>query len=228
MLALARVYNVVLSWGGLLFVLCWGIIVILLFWFCCWLCVCMFACLCDCSLCVFAVCEESTHSKTYTGVSGLALAGMVKVTPEDKVDILGKAGELASPPERFASRLNGVHPLFWQERKPVAFWRQLLTDLNVKAVCDITPGSGTLAQACLLEHWNYTGITRTGAHSSFMQNKLDRDAVGVISMDGSGMYESDLAHHLQTHFGDVVDELNAAEVDDALEGAETESGSEAE
>ena len=48
-----------------------------------------------------------------------------------------------------------------------------------------------------------------------MQNKLDRDAVGVISMDGSAMYETDLAHHLQTHFGDVVEELNAADVEDA-------------
>ena len=143
------------------------------------------------------------------------MAGMVKVTSEDKVGILNKSGELASPPEKLASRLNGVHPLFWQERKPVAFWRQLLTDLDIKAVCDLTPGSGTLAQACLLEHWNYTGITRTGAHASFMQNKLDRDAVGVISMDGSAMYESDLAHHLQTHFGDVVEELNAADVVDA-------------
>ena len=34
---------------------------------------------------------------------------------------------------------------------------------------------------------------RTAAHASFVQNKLDRDAVGVISMDGSAMYEADLA-----------------------------------
>ena len=72
----------------------------------------------------------------------------------------------------------------------------------------------------MLESKNYTGITRTSAHSSFMQNKLDRDAVGVISMDGSAMHETELAQHLQTHFADVVEELNAADVEDVESDAE--------
>ena len=88
----------------------------------------------------------------------------------------------------------------------------------MKAVFDLTPGSGTLAQACLMERWNYCCITRTAAHSSFVQNKLDRDAVGVISMDGSAMYEADLAQHLTAHFSDVVEELN-----NAANGTESES-----
>ena len=146
---------------------------------------------------------------------GLALAGMVKVSPADKCAILNRTGELASPPEKLAGRLNGVLPLYWQERKPVAFWRQFLSDLDVRAVFDVTPGSGTLAKACLLENWAYCGVTRTVAHSSFMQNKLDRDAVGVISMDGCAMYEADLAQHIKEHFGEIVEELHYADVEDA-------------
>ena len=166
--------------------------------------------------------EASTHYGTYSGVQGLALAGMVKVNPADKCAILNRSGELASPPEKLAARLNGVLPLWWQERKPVAFWRQFLADLDVKAVCDVTPGSGTLAKACLLENWAYSGITRTGAHSSFMQNKLDRDAVGVISMDGCAMYEADLAQHIKEHFGEIVEGLDAADVEDAESDFEEE------
>ena len=146
---------------------------------------------------------------------------MIKVSSADKCAILNRAGALTSPPEKLAARLNDVLPLFWQERKPCDFWRQFLNDLDVRAVCDLTPGSGTLAKACMLENWAYSGITRTGAHSSFMQNKLDRDAVGVISMDGSGMHEADLAQHIKEHFSEIVEELHAADVEDA-EGEEEE------
>ena len=140
---------------------------------------------------------------------------MVKVSPADKCAILNRTGELMAPPERLAGRLNGVLPLYWQERKPVAFWRQFLNDLDVRAVCDLTPGSATLAKACMLENWAYCGITRTSAHASFMQNKLDRDAIGVISMDGCAMHEADLAQHIKEHFGEIVEELHAADVEDA-------------
>ena len=190
------------------FALCWLSCVVLAFLFLLFL-----FCFCFAVFAVFLVCEESTHYGAYSGVHGLSLVGMAKVTPADKAAIL-KQPERGSPPEKIAARLNGVLPLYWQERKPAGFWRQFLADLDVQAVLDLTPGSGTLAQACLLERWSYCGITRTGAHSSFMQNKLDRDAVGVISMDGSAMYEADLAQHLTAHFSDVVEELNAADVED--------------
>jgi hypothetical protein len=39
-------------------------------------------------------------------------------------------------------------PLFWQERKTVKFWGQLLNDADAKVVFDLTP-SGTLGRMCL-------------------------------------------------------------------------------
>ena len=129
---------------------------------------------------------------------------MAKVAAADKKAILGLKDEPASPPDKFAD-INGALPIFWQERKAVSFWRALLGDLYVGAVVDVTPGSGVLAQACLLEGWPYLAIPKTAAHASFMHNKLDRDALNVISLSGSAMHQADMAEHIKEHFADVLD-----------------------
>ena len=166
--------------------------------------------------------EESTHFGTYTGVTPLSIRRMAKVRPEDKQAILASSSEQASPPERLIDNLNGACPIFWQERKPVPFWRQLLNDLDVRAVCDMTPGSGVLAQACLLEGWPYLGIAPTAAHCSYMQNRIDRDAIGIISTAASAMYDEDLAALIKEHFQDLVDEFNAADNEEEDEDDEDE------
>ena len=146
----------------------------------------------------------------------MSLRQMPKVNPDDKTAILGIApDELASPPSRLQDVLSGALPLFWQERKPHALWRQILVDLDIKAVCDLTPGSGTLASACMQQGTAYFGITRSAAHSSYMQNKLDRDALAIICIQGSALYEADMAEHIKDHFADIVEEFNAADIDDA-------------
>ena len=38
-----------------------------------------------------------------------------------------------------------------------------------------------------------------------MHNKLDRDALSVISLSGSAMYQADMAEHIKEHFVDVLD-----------------------
>ena len=160
--------------------------------------------------------ETTTHWGTFSGVNGLNLRHMPKVSAQDKASILGVAEDsLAIPPQHMSDGLSGVYPLFWQERKPHMFWRQLLTSLDIKAVCDLTPGSGILAASCMQEGVSYFGITRTTAHGSYMQNKLDRDALAIATIDGSALYEADLAEHIKEHFADIVEEFNTADVDDA-------------
>ena len=110
----------------------------------------------------------------------------------------------ASPPSKFAD-LNGAVPLLWQERKTVPFIRGFLKDIKVQCVIDITPGSGVVGQACLLEGFPYLGFARTGAHAAFLQNKLDRDALSIITISGSALYQADMAAHTQEHFADIVD-----------------------
>ena len=160
--------------------------------------------------------EATTRWGTYTGVQPMSLRQMLKVSADDKTAILGiPPAELASPPARLEDALSGALPLFWRERKPHGFWRQLLLDLDIKAVCDMTPGSGTLAASCLQEGVAYFGITRSAAHGSYMQNKLDRDALAIITIQGSALYEADMAEHIKEHFADIVEEFSAADVDDA-------------
>ena len=122
---------------------------------------------------------------------------------------------LASPPSRLDDVLSGALPLFWQERKPQIFWRQILDDLEIKAVCDLTPGSGTLATACMQQGIAYFGVTRSKVHCTFLQNKLDRDALAIICIQGSALYEASMAEHVNEHFSDIVEEFNDADIDDA-------------
>ena len=69
------------------------------------------------------------------------------------------------------------------------------------------------------------GMTATAAHCSYMQNRLGRDVVGIISMTGSAMYDEDLAASIKEHFGDIVDEFNAADAkDDESDGQEDDAG----
>jgi hypothetical protein len=53
----------------------------------------------------------------------------------------------------------------------VAFWQQLIADLDVKCIVDLFPGSATLVRAAMLEGALYLGITR-----SPKLNVLDRHA----------------------------------------------------
>ena len=51
-------------------------------------------------------------------------------------------------------------------------------------------------------------------HSSFIQNRLDRDALACLTREGSALYEADLAKHIQDHFADVLDQCSAADMVD--------------
>ena len=43
-------------------------------------------------------------------------------------------------------------------------------------------------------------------HTSFIQNRLDRDALSIICASGSAMYNADLAASIKEHFADIVTE----------------------
>ena len=57
-------------------------------------------------------------------------------------------------------------PLFWQERKTVAFTKQLLQDAMAAAVFDLTPGSGACGRACFELGIPYSCLARSPEHGS--------------------------------------------------------------
>ena len=85
--------------------------------------------------------ESSTHYTTYTGVEPMTYHAMQLVSKSDKEKIFGYAPEM---PKLKSSGAPAAGPLLWQERKTPGFWGSLLTDLEAKAVFDLTPGAGVV------------------------------------------------------------------------------------
>ena len=128
-----------------------------------------------------------------------------------KQTIMGHALEV--PKDAIFDSSLGV-PLFWQERKTVACWKALMSDVKAKAVFDLTPGSGALARACMELGTNYAGLARSSEHCSWLQNILDRHALRAICTSGGPLFHQDLQQCIQQHFSDVLEQLN--EVDKAV------------
>jgi hypothetical protein len=152
--------------------------------------------------------ETSTHATSYTKVDPAPWASLPQIKAEDKTKIVGCA--LAVPQGNVYDCSCGM-PLFWAERKPVAFWSQLLMDLDAKCIVDLSPGSGSLARAALLTGVQYLGIVRAPEHASWLQNVLDRCSLEQMTKNGSPLFEQDLAQCIAEHFQDVLDQLHEAE-----------------
>ena len=131
---------------------------------------------------------------------------MPRVSLEHKRKILGHTSE-ESPPGWIFDASMGV-PLFWGERKSTKFWTQILTDFDAGAVFDLTPGTGTLARACLDAGIQYAGAALNQEHRQWLDTLLDRQALKSAGTTGSAIFSDDLALQVKTHFGDVVDFLN--------------------
>ena len=68
-------------------------------------------------------------------------------------------------------------PLYWQEKKPVDWWEDLLVSLDAKMVVDMSPGSGSVGRACLRLNIQYVAACKTEIHRSWLSNVLDREAL---------------------------------------------------
>lgn len=99
--------------------------------------------------------ETSTWSPTYTGIRLRKSSEMPMISPEEKGKIFSVPGR--KPVPETWSR-GPAEPLFWQESKPIGLWTALLTDLNIKAVFDLSPGSGACAAAAMSCGIQYHGV----------------------------------------------------------------------
>ena len=99
--------------------------------------------------------------------------------------------------------------MFWNEVKPIAFWVEFLRVWDLHAIMDLTPGSGTLAGACMKLGVQYLGVCTDPLHLSWLHNTSDKVAIQYIIEQGSPLWHSDeLSGLLQAEFGDVLEELN--------------------
>jgi hypothetical protein len=61
-------------------------------------------------------------------------------------------------PESWVEEHGRTEPLCWQEDKPIEVWKSIISDYKIKAIFDLTPGAGALAEAALSECIVYHGV----------------------------------------------------------------------
>lgn len=155
--------------------------------------------------------EDSTHASSYTNIPPVPWGALPQIKLEDKMRIVGgPVDALAAPQGRNLYDSSRGVPLFWSERKPVAFWSQLISDLDIKCILDLSPGSGSLARAALADGVQYVGVVRNPEHASWLQNVLDRYALELVTKSGTPLFEQDLATCIAEHFQEVLDQLQEA------------------
>ena len=152
------------------------------------------------------------------------------ISAEDKARVMGSRVSASTPGEtevpvpdpKIFDTERGL-PLYWAERKPVAFWEDILWCLDAGMVIDLSPGSGSVGRACLRSGIQYLACCHTDAHASWVGNILDREACEIVVTNGSPLFEQDLATMLKKHFQDVLTQLeeqaNAEDKDPDAEGA---------
>ena len=165
--------------------------------------------------------EDSSHYTTYTGVPVVPRTALPLITEADK-KIVVKNSQVVEMPRKWKRRgLQGV-PLFWNESKSVDLWVRILQDAGIKAVVDVSPGSGTLAEACMKLGCPYFGMVFERTHYSWLSNVVDRASLKYITTNGNPLYQEDLSTHLQSLFADQIEGQQNAEFsdDDAESGGE--------
>ena len=150
--------------------------------------------------------ERTTHSSTFTDVPLPNMRSMPKIAAVDKqkIAMFDSMDEANPAPEGWDC--SGV-PLPLRESKSISFWRCLLGCFDIKAIVDLSPGSGTLASAAMAEGIQYVGVVCDATHVRWLQNTCDRASLQYIVKNGTALYQQDLAELVQLHYKDVLEEL---------------------
>ena len=156
----------------------------------------------------------STHDSVYSGVPPTPWDGLPMLSVKDKaraMDIkVTDEGDLVKavprPPAKLFDTDRGL-PLYWNERKPVEFWEDILWAIDASSVVDLSPGSAAAGRACLRLGIHYVAACRNEAHGAWVNNILDREACELTVQNESPLFEQDSKSMLEKHFGEVLTQL---------------------
>lgn len=73
------------------------------------------------------------------------------------------------------------HALFWNEVKSVGLLSQVLSDLDVGHVVDLSPASGAMAAAAAMNHITYDGFCFNDLHKRWLEGVMDRTMLKVLT-----------------------------------------------
>ena len=134
-----------------------------------------------------------------------------QLTPPNKKKVLGKNGiHLAGGPVvagvaaekyKYKSKNGNIsEPVFFHER-PINFNDEIVHSYNLGGVIDLTPGSGSLAYACLKKSppLSYVGVTLSDEHTKQLTERLE-------SLVFKGMHDSKCTDLFEPMLSDAISE----------------------
>ena len=149
--------------------------------------------------------EETNFQGTFSGVSFRPLNELPMISTDEKTKIFGYT--VPEAPDTWQEQHGATQPLFWQEGRPISFYLAILGELKVTAVMDLTAGSGALLEACLTRGVMYHGVALNKEHMAWLGAIADRAACGLITIQGSTLYNAELAETVAKYFSDLLKEL---------------------
>ena len=169
----------------------------------------------------------STHNSVWTNVSEARWRNLPTITIQDKQEAFPHNGSASTPPANVWRAEHGV-PVFWQEKKPVEFWEDIIEKVDAKLVVDLSPGSGSVGRACMRNGVQYVAACGSEFHRKWVGNALDREACELITKEKSPLFETDLAALIQTRFQYIIEQAEEMRRDDDESGDDEDDGDEGE
>ena len=151
--------------------------------------------------------EATTFQGSYSGVEFRSSYEIPLMALDEKARVLGSAASSA-PPEDWQDRFGDkAVPLFWQESKPISFFNAILDEYKVTSIFVVTAGSGAMMEASLTRGAVYHGLCLNKDHQQWLQAIADRAACGLITLEGSTLFNEALAAEIKKFFPDVLESL---------------------
>ena len=155
--------------------------------------------------------EKDTHASTLSGVDPLTWWHMPLISHGDKKDVLGHVVE--NPQTKFYDTTMG-QPLFWQERKSMAYWKNALQRFKIKKVVNLSPGCAMLERVCVEQSIHCTSVCKNATHSSWLLNVLDRAVLAAMVTKGTAVYDGDMKASIERLFHDIIERVKAQDTDE--------------
>ena len=141
--------------------------------------------------------DNSTHSQVYSLVPKRSLRSLPRLQKAEKEAMIGDVEDL--PKCLIAEAKNG-HPLYWNEVKSVGLLSQLLSDLDVGHVVDLSPASGAVAAAAAMNHITYDGFCFNDMHMQWLDGVLDQMMLMVLAGNDVKNQDKGFAEDIKKYF----------------------------
>ena len=107
-----------------------------------------------------------------------------------------------------------TQPLFWNERKPMAYWKHALQRFKIKKVINFSPGCAMLERVCLEQSIPCVSVCKNQTHQSWTLNVLDRAVTAAMVTKGTSVYDEEIKKDTESFFKDIIDRVHAQDSDE--------------